>query len=50
MKLELRKDGYTWTRPDGTTVRDGPTIIWILLVEFNPDSNFSFDANYSASD
>ena len=33
--------------PDNTTVRNGPTILWILLMEFNPDSNVSFDAPYA---
>ena len=28
-------------------MRNGPTILWILLVECNPDSNVSFYAHYS---
>ena len=47
MKLELRKDEYTWTRIYVTTMHDGPMILWILLVECNPDSNVSFDAHYA---
>ena len=28
-------------------MRDGPTILWILLVEYNPESNVSFDPHYA---
>ena len=31
-------------------MRDVPTIIWILLVKFNPESNVSFDAHYAVID
>ena len=50
MKLELRKDDYTRTRIYVTTMRDGPMILWILLVECNPDSNVSFDSNFSVTE
>ena len=47
MKLGLRKDDYTCTRPVGTKLRNEPTTICILLLEFNPDSNVSFGAHYA---
>ena len=50
IKLELRKDDYTLTRIYGTMMRDGSTILWILLVECNPDSKISFDAHYAIID
>ena len=33
MELELGKDDYTWNMIDGTTMRGGPTILWILFME-----------------
>ena len=47
MTLEFLKYDYTWASIYGTTMRNGPTILWILLVECNPDSNVSFYAHYS---